>query len=150
MALRQEHKTLTDSEGNEHKYFVIQKPARQGELLKFNLIKILAPIIKTVKKLTTDKGKVDPEQALEAFGNAIQSLFTTSDPEVVLDFLQSLVINVTRDEIRISASNFDEMYNDNMMEFYAACLFVLEVNFGNFFKGFNLGSTLNDVKNLAR
>lgn len=149
MTARQEHRTITDNNEVEHKYFVIQKPAMQGELLKFELVRMLGPAIGCLKEITTG-GKVDKGKALEAFGSAIQSIFTTTDPDATIQWLQKLVINITRDEVRISTTNFDEIYTDNMMEFYKACVFVLEVNFANFFKGVKLGATLTKMTSLAK
>ena len=143
MSARQEHKTITDNDGNEHKYFVIQKPAMQGEILKFELINLLGPSVGKIKDVTKE------EQGLQVFGDIIKTIFETTDPDEVVNWLQKLVLNISRDKQRITIENFDEIYTDNMLEFYKACAFVLEVNFGNFFRGLNLGATLTKMKNLA-
>lgn len=144
MACRELKRELTDADGNEHTYFVIQKPASQGEKLKFKLLAMLGP---TVGQLQGLAGKdADPDAALSAFGNALSSLFEKNSPDEVFTFLQNLVIGISRDGVKINSTNFDEIYTDNSVEFYKACALVLECNFANFFKGLKFGEMLATIK----
>lgn len=149
MPVRKENRAIQDSEDKDHDYYVIQKPAMQGEVLKFELIKLLGPSVGKLRDITQGKKGINQSKALEVFGDAIKGLFDSTNPKDLTLWLQSLVIGVTRDGDRITLQNFDEIYTDNMMEFYKACAFVLEVNFANFFKGLNLGDTLKKAKNLV-
>lgn len=149
MACRQERKTLKDVDGNEHEYFVIQKPAREGEILKFKLLAMLGPALSNLKGLSIKDGAPDTDQALSSFGGAISALFEKNEPEQVFDFLQALVLNISRDSERVTKESFDRIYTDNSLEFYAACAFVLEVNLGNFLKGLKFDGLLGKLKALA-
>lgn len=144
MACRQEKRTLLDADGIGHEYFVIQKPASQGEKLKFKLLAMLGPALGQLKGLKVEGQNQDT--AIEAFGNAIAYLFEKNNPDQVFAFLQNLVIGISRDGERITESNFDTFYTDNTMEFYKACALVLEVNFSNFLKGLKFDNWLAKVK----
>lgn len=140
MACRQEKRTITDFNEQPHEYFVIQKPASEGEKLKFKLIAMLGPSIGKLKGLQLSKDNQDA--AIEAFGESLSALFEKNDPDAVFAFLQNLVLGISRDGERITAINFDEIYTDNIIEFYKACALVLEVNFANFFKGLKFDGLL--------
>lgn len=146
MACRKEKRVLTDAEGKEHEYFVIQKPASEGEKLKFKLIAMLGPAIGNLKSLNINNKEADQSNAVEAFGNALSALFEKNSPDQVFTFLQNLVINISRDGERITPANFDTIYTDNTVEFYKACALVLEVNFANFFKGLKFDGLLAKAK----
>ena len=132
MPCRQEKTEIADKDGASHSYFCIQKPAFDGELLKFEIIAMLGP---SLKVLRTD---VDKSEAFTIFGNAISEVFKNSEPRKIMTFLRSLILGMTRDGERITEHNFDAFYTDNMIEFYKAVFFMLRVNFENFFHGANL------------
>lgn len=149
MPVRQETKQIEDSDGLVHEYLVIQKPADQGEVLKFEMLSIFGPMIKALKEALTIKD--DQGKALEIFGEAISVLFEKNSPADIFNFLQKLVLGIRRDGAVITPINFNEFYTDNMMECYKACMFMLQVNYGNFFKGLklpdNIGAILQPLKN---
>lgn len=144
MACREEKRTLYDADDAPHEYYVIQRPATEGEKLKFKLVAMLGPSLSQLKGLKMDAKNTDT--AMEAFGNALGALFDKNDSDEVFTFLQKLVIGISRDKVRITLQNFDEIYTDNTVEFYKACALVLEVNFSNFFKGLKLGGLLAKAK----
>jgi len=146
MACRQVNRTLLDASETSHEYYVIQKPASEGEKLKFKLIAMLGPALGELKGLKLDATAQD--DIMSSFGKAITALFEKNDPDTVFDFLQGLVIGSTRDGVRIDKTNFDEIYTDNSVEFYKAVALVLEVNFANFFKGLKLNGMLAKMKDV--
>lgn len=149
MAPRQEKKIIEDQNGGSHEYYCIQKPAMQGEVLKFKIGKILGPCIKELKSVDIKALRQNEGLALEVFGNVLGDLFERNDPEELALFLQKLILGMTRDGERIDINNFDQIYTDNTAEMYKACFFMLSVNFGSFFAGLKLGEAPKEAKNLA-
>ncbi len=138
MGPKQDTKEIADADGNVHKYFVIQKPAVEGEILKFKLVKLLGSSLAKLiplKDLIDDKSTAAETKKIEIFMDTIATLFDSNSPDEVFKFLQSLIFNITRDGQRLSADNFDIVYTNNTLEFYKACMFVLQVNYGDFLKG---------------
>ncbi|MCH8821331.1 hypothetical protein IID23_02285 [Patescibacteria group bacterium] len=143
MPVKNEKRTIKDSDGKDHEYFCIQMTPSAGEPIKFKLLAMLGPALSSLASAPKNSlDNLSGEKAVEIFGNAITKLFENNDPTEVFKFLQNLIMDITRDEVRINQSNFDDIYGDNIGEFYKALAFVLEVNFGNFLKGSKLLSTI--------
>jgi hypothetical protein len=144
---REENRNIEDAHGVSHEYYVRQLPATQGEILKFKLLAMVGPALRNLK-IEGDIEK-NPDIAMSIFGEVLAALFDKNPPETVFKFLRSIVINAKRDGVVILDTNFDEIYTDNMQEFYKACMLVLEVNFANFFKGWKFGGLLERAKKLT-
>ena len=59
-------------------------------------------------------------------------MFDDKDPKEVLSLMKEVVESATCNGQRITVANFNEIYSDNLLEFYKAFAFVLEVNYKNF------------------
>ncbi len=135
MATREDKKMI-----NGHSYYVRQLPPTKALPLKYELTRILG---KALPSLLTAKGKDDEVQA-EAFGKALDSIFNSVNPEELMALIKRVVETATRDGKRImdgmgsEAISFDEAFQDEYSEMYQVFFFVLEVNYGNFIKGFGL------------
>ena len=133
---------------NEKEYYCRQLPATKALPLKFELGRILGA---SLPSLFVAKGGSTEAQA-EAFGKAIENLFTKTNPEQLMDLIKRVVSNCTVDGKRIMEGvdektiSFDDLYTDNFKEMYLAFYFVLEVNYGNFFKGFGLSAEVLKAK----
>jgi len=137
MATREEKKVIKDSKDVEHKYYVRQMPPTKALPLKFELVKIIGSALPSLLKA---KGKKDEEQAT-VFTKAIETLFSTVSGERITAIIKMCVETATRDGNRIMDATeftFDNIYADEYKEMYQAFFFVLEVNYGNFIKGFGL------------
>lgn len=137
MATREEKKTIKDSNDVEHSYYVRQMPPTKALPLKFELVKIIGSALPTLLK---SKGKSEEDQAT-AFTQAIESLFCSVSGERLMAIIKMCLETATRDGNRIMDAtefSFDNIYADEYKEMYAAFFFVLEVNYGNFIKGFGL------------
>jgi len=137
MATREETRLIKDSKGVEHKYYVRQMPPTKALPLKFELTKIMGSALPSLLKA---KGKKDEEQAA-VFTKAIETLFSAVSGERITAIIKMCVETATRDGNRImdaTETTFDNIYADEYQEMYQAFFFVLEVNYGNFIKGFGL------------
>ena len=145
MATHEDNKTI-----NGHAYYVRQLPPTKALPLKFKLTKILGTALPS---LLQNKGKDDDKQA-EAFVKAIESIFNVVNPDDLMGLIKSVVETATRDGKRImdgggdQVISFDEAFQDEYKEMYQVFFFVLEVNFGNFIKGFGLN--LDKLKEKAQ
>lgn len=150
MPIKEGKKQLKDLEGNTHNYYVRQLPADQGEILKFKLIKMVGPSLSKlgeVKTILLEKSNEAEAKKIELFVGAITELFDRNEPEKVMTLLKHIIFTATRDGERISDSNFDIFYTNNMLEFYQACFFILQINFEDFLKGLKLkGKSFTDKK----
>ena len=145
MALREESKTI-----NEHKYYVRQLPPTKALPLKFKLTKILGaalPSLLTGKEkpsATEEENNENKNKQAEAFGRALESLFSVINPDEMMELIKTVIETATRDGKRImdgggdQVISFDDAFQDSYQEMYQVLFFVLEVNFGNFIKGFGL------------
>jgi len=137
MATREETRLIKDSKDVEHKYYVRQMPPTKALPLKFELVKIIGSALPTLLK---SKGKTDDKQA-KAFTQALEALFCSVSGERLTTIIKTCIETATRDGNRIMDATeftFDNIYADEYKEMYAAFFFVLEVNYGNFIKGFGL------------
>ena len=135
MGCREETKEI-----NGHEYYCIQWPASKALKKKFRLIQLFGGAFSKLGSLIDTKGKIS-EEAISGF---IGALFLENSPDDVFDFLKGVVISATRNGQRIDDATFEEFYSDNLMEFYQAVIFVLQVNYSNFFVG-KLGSLMGKV-----
>lgn len=144
MATKEDKKEI-----NGHNYYVRQLPPTKALPLKYELAKILGTAIPS---LLSGKGKDSDVQA-EAFGKALDSIFNSVSPDQLMALIKRVVETATRDGQRImdgsgeNTISFDEAFIDDYQEMYQVFFFVLEVNFGNFIKGFGLN--LDKLKEAA-
>ncbi len=146
MAVREETKQIKDSKGVEHKYYCRQMPPTKSLPLKYELTKALGSVL---PNLLAAKGGTDRSQA-RALGHAIEGLFESIGGERVTEIIKTCIETTTRDGERIkdgTENSFDSIYADEYQEMYQAFFFVLDVNYGNFIKGFGLD--LEKVKDKA-
>lgn len=120
--------TEETKEINGASYYCRQWPASKSLLMKLKLINMFGASFAALAKLATDSR----EGALQ---DAVGSLFSQADPETVLAMMREVVSSATRDGERITNANFDDVYSDNLLEFYQAFAFVLGVNYASFFGG---------------
>lgn len=151
MPVREETREILDYEGNPHTYYVRQKPPSISEPKLYEGLKIMGPALKMlatvkVEEGSIERGSVDKEVVLTAVGGAIQELFLNTEPQQLFAYLQGMLFQSTRDKERIDAATFDNFYANNMGEFYKACALVFEVNYGNFFGGWNLDKIMSKFK----
>lgn len=115
---------------NENTYYCRQWAADRALLMKFRMAGIFGPAF-------TDLAVgIANDDFMKASG-AIEKLFAgeKNSPEKILEFMKEVVESSTWNEKRITAANFNEIYSNNLMEFYRAFLFVIEVNYKSLLGG---------------
>lgn len=124
MACREEKKEI-----NGHDYYSVQWSATKALKMKFRLIKVLgrafASLVSLLSASETEKGDI--------ISDAVGSLFEHSTPDELFALLKEIVQAASRDGRRITDATFDEVYSDNLKEFYQAVAFVLKLNYSDFF-----------------
>jgi hypothetical protein len=128
MACREETTVLNGAE-----YYCRQWPAEKAILTKFKMAKMFGPAIASLIPALESED-------LGCISDAVQKLFEAAEPQKLLDFMQDVVFTSTRDGQRLDKKGFNDIYSDNLMEFYQAFFFVLKVNYASFFGG-KLGQT---------
>lgn len=108
----------------EHVYEVKPFTGRRALTLFNRVVKFGAPALGALTSMDpdTDINLVPVAQAL-----------ATSIDEGTADLVFELMTNTHRDHIELNEKGFDEAYRANLAELMEALLFVLEVNFGDFF-----------------
>ncbi len=119
-------------------YTVTQLSPSKALPLKFKVMGALGDsVIEIAQAYTASKDK--EEAQLKAFAAGLEKLFAKSTPEELTQLLKHTVTtNVRRNDEILTASGFDQHFQDDLVEIYLVFLFVLQVNFGDFIKG--LGS----------
>ncbi len=129
------------TEINGRKYTVTQWPAEKALVYKMTLAKVFGPGIATIfGQLNAFSGdSEDPDvnaKQTDALAKGLALIFETSSPEEIVHLIKSSIIGTMCDEGRITESKFTELYSgDNLNEVYKVFMFILKVNYGNFFKG---------------
>ena len=132
-------------------YMTTQWPATKQMIMKLKIAQTFGPsIFKMVGALSTKGGKAEKAKVqMDAAEEALATLFNTSSPEKIVGLIQEILVssNTKRDGTRLTPNNLDTVYNDaGMMEMYKAALFVIKVNFADFFKGQKAGEILAKVE----
>ena len=116
------------NEINGHKYAYTQLTATKSLKLKFTLAGMLGTAITDVIPAV---GKDDTSQ-IEAFGKAIQDVFSKNDPDKVVEVIKQIFVPAFRDNERI---DMDENFTGNTQEMYLVLFWILKCEYGNFIKG---------------
>ncbi len=123
MACKTESKKIGD-----HEYSVTQWPVEKSLLMKFKILKVIGPSIGALK--SSKKG-----EELEAFSEALTSIFTNSDPEYMVKLMKDSVVGVSCDDAKITNTTFTEIFSGDLGDLYKVFIFVITVNYSDFFKG---------------
>lgn len=123
-------------------YKVSQFGARRGLKVKTKLVKLIAP---TIIAALGSGGKVSLDSVVdsEMLSKAIKSMLDNLDSDYVVNLIFELLVSTYRNDVEIVGQNgihFDDVYAGNYGELYKAILFVVEVNFGSFFRELGIGS----------
>lgn len=121
-------------------YAVTQLPARRALRLQAKLVKLLGPAVSTIFVATGDLDSAD-----QSIPKAITALASQLDDktfdQLILDLLQG---QVRKNGKEITEQVLDLEFAGNLNELFLVLSFVLEVNFGDFFReGGILSSFLN-------
>lgn len=128
MACKEETRTIGDNS-----YYCRQWDAEKALLMKLKLGKMFGAAFSTLAVAITNG--VDKDVVV-----AINAAFNDKEPEEILALLKEVVESATCNKERITLKNFNEIFSDNLLEFYKVFAFVLEVNYKNF-----LGGKLPDI-----
>lgn len=142
MACRTESKTIGDIE-----YSVTQYPVEKALLMKLKITKALGSPIATMfaNGASEKEGESDKRDAL-AIGKGLDELFQISSPEQLTALVKECVIGVSRDGTRITETSFNELFGaDDIGNLYKITAFVIQVNYGNLFKGQSVNNLLAKV-----
>lgn len=116
----------TNIDGNDYAY--TQLTASKSLTLKYRLAGMLGS---AVTDIVPAVGKSDEVQ-VEAFGKAVQDVFSKNDPEKVVDVITKIFVPAFRNKERI---DMDRDFTGNTGEMYKALFWILGCEYGNFIKG---------------
>lgn len=122
---------------NKVNYSVTQFPARTGLRIKTKLLKLLAPSVLSL--VGSSENVLDTKLDSAVLGKAVQALSERLDEDVVLNLISELLLSTKRDGKDITEGVFNLAYAGNYGELFKALLFVLEVNYGAFFREMGIG-----------
>lgn len=126
MALRSETREIGG-----RSYYCMQLTARKAMLLKARLAKTFGS---SLSEIIPAMGQSDDAQAKAAL-NAIGTLFEANSESDIIDLIVDVVCMANVDKQLMDGNKFDEVFSENLLDAYKVFLFVVEVNFGNLFKG---------------
>ena len=114
---------------NNNTYVVTQFPATKGIKMLHRLGKYISGPLSKIAN--SDKGKLlDKEISLENIGVAIQTFFEECDENTFETTVKELLTSTTRNNKPI---NFDLDYSGNLSELMNILVFIIEVNYKDFF-----------------
>lgn len=124
MSCRTETKEISGRE-----YSVRQWSATRSMLMKMKLLESIGPAL-AVFADSNSAGSID-------YSKAISNIFSGSSPEKTVDLIKEcILLNVACDDKKITDSKFEELFGgDDLLNVYKVFAFVLQVNYGGFFKG---------------
>lgn len=123
MACKEEKRIIGSNE-----YYCRQWPAEKSLLMKFRLGKLFGPAFMGLMTEITKEGEQDLTWIVE-------KLFESNQPETILAFMKEVVETATCNGKRINAVTFNDLYTDNLLEFYQVFFFILELNYKSFLAG---------------
>jgi hypothetical protein len=131
---------------NENTYVVQQFAARRGLKLKTRLIKLIAPtafaLMGSVGKDKQGNISLDSEANPDMVAKAVSGLVNNLESDSVVELIFALLETTRRNGVEVTGQNgshFDMIYAANYGELSQALMFVIEVNFGSFFRDLGIG-----------
>ncbi len=122
---------------NGHEYYCRQWDADKAFLMKFRLTKILGPALAELATAigSKKKGEDKEKEQVDALSNGMTKLFASAKPEELLGLIKEVVCSCTRDGERFNQSDFALAYQGELREPYMVFLFVIGLNYSDFFGG---------------
>ena len=117
---------------NDHEYSVTQWSATKALLMKLRMAKVFGSAFTIVASAISGDEEANE---MEAFANGFSRLFENNDPEDIVALMKDSIVGVARDGTKITNTSFDEHFTGELMDIYKVFIFVIKVNYGNFFKG---------------
>lgn len=126
-----------------HKIEVTQHLGRRSLRLKSRLIKLLAPSVGTAIQQKVKKGVklLDQNIDLGKVGEAIMQLHDL-DENAYEDLILEILVSTRFDGRELDAATFDDVFAGELSLMYHVVVFVLKVNYGDFFGPDGIGSRL--------
>lgn len=143
MACKTETKQIGDNE-----FSATQWPAEKALLMKFKLMKVFgASISSLLDSVDLKSSSVEDSKLGDSLSSAITAMFANSSPEEASALIKECIVGVAAGDTRITATSFNEIFSgDSLMDMYKVFFFVLQVNYGNLFKGQKVGDLLAKIK----
>lgn len=128
MSCKTETKMIGDKEVS-----ATQWPVEKSMLMKLKLVKAIGPSLTKLVSISFDK---DSSLSAEILSDGLSILFEQNSPEDLFALIKSCLIGVAINGRRVTENSINEQFSpDDMMDMYRIFLFVLQVNYQNFFKG---------------
>lgn len=125
-------KTETKQIG-EREISVTQWPVEKSMLIKLKLMKTFGPSLAKLLSISNEKSS---DVSLDVFSEGISLLFEHNSPEDLLAIIKLCLIGVAVNGRRLTETSINEQFSpEDMMDMYRIFLFVIQVNYQNFFKG---------------
>lgn len=138
MAIKEETREI-----NGATYTVQQFVARRGLALKTKLIKLIAPSAFALIGGAKAQGGniIDADIGADVLSKSIKTMLDNlGDSADVERLVFEILSNTRRNNAQIDGLLFDDVYAGNYGELFKAVFFVIEVNYGSFFRDMGIGN----------
>ena len=138
MAIKEETREI-----NGANYTVQQFAARRGLALKTKLIKLIAPSAFALIGGAKAQGGnlIDADIGADVLSKSIKTMLDNlGDSADVERLVFEILSNTRRNNAQIDGLLFDDVYAGNYGELFKAVFFVIEVNYGSFFRDMGIGN----------
>jgi hypothetical protein len=135
-----------EKEINGATYSVTQLPARRAIRLKAKLIKLFGPALAQMVLQTTAENESKSKNSLVA---AIESLAASLDPAEFENLVVEVLQGSRKNGKELLPQIIDLEFAGDMESLYKLLMFILEVNYANFFTMLGIGSQLQEQINPA-
>ena len=131
MSCKTETKMIGDKEVS-----ATQWPVEKSMLMKLKLVKAFGPSLTKLISISSDKKSSELSVSADILTDGISILFEHNSPEDLFALIKSCLIGVAVNGRRLTENSINEQFSpDEMMDMYRIFLFVIQVNYQNFFKG---------------
>lgn len=131
MACRIETKVI-----NENEYSVTQWNVEKALEMKFELMRAFGPSLGMLAQ------NIEGEIESEFLSKAVSVLFDKTNPKELTELIKRCLLDVGKNGEKITPVRFNEHFGaDDLLEMYKVLIFVIQVNYKNFFPG-QLGENL--------
>lgn len=133
-----------EKEINGATYVVTQLPARRAIRLKAKLIKLFGPALAQMILQTSSE---DESQNKNSLVSAIESLAASLDPVEFENLIVEILQGCRKNGKELLPQIIDLEFAGDMESLYKLLMFILEVNYANFFSMLGIGNQFQDQIN---
>ena len=118
-------------------YTVTQLPARRAIKLKAKLLKLFGPVI--AQFFVISDSKDDSQEYKSTFVRAVEKFALDIDPNTIDTLIVEILQGVRKNGMELTQATIDVEFSGDIAGIYKLIMFVLEVNYLNFFQMVGIG-----------